>query len=373
MTRSFYQLFFLVSFLALSCVVASGQANPNAKANSFKPAANGNEESDRTRDGLRGPVRRVRTEVVKVLLVDGKLADNGKRVLLEMAEYDLKGAKIQNQYFPVSGSAATGRETYKYDDKGNISEMTLMGTDGSLISKESYKYDYDSLGNWVKMTSSVAVVENGRISFEPTEVTHRTIFYYLDAAMTKMLEAPASPTVAPKPENKVPSSAAKTSDVKPTTAAFVAPRNSAQVLPPSLRAIKLMGASVQPVMPEFQNAQFVLSPKMSVGETEAPPVPKPAPDPVPAANRVLNGQALSLPAPVYPDAARRMQLVGSVRVEVVVDENGKVVEAKAVSGPTILRDNSVQAAYRARFTPTKLSGKPVRVSGSIVYNFTVPR
>lgn len=373
MTRSVYQLLFLVSSLALSCVVASGQANLNAKANKFQPAATGNEESDRTRDGLRGPVRRVRTEVVKVLLVDGKLADSGKRVLLEMAEYDLKGAKTQNQYFPVGGSTPTGRETYKYDDKGNISEMTLMGTDGSLISKETYKYDYDSLGNWVKMTSSVAVVENGRISFEPTEVTHRTIFYYLDAAMTKMLETPAGTAVVPKPENTVPISAAKSPDVKPIIGTSDAEKKSPQVPPPSLRAIKLAGATAQPLMPEFRNAQFLLAPKVSVGENDPTPVAKPAPVPAPISNRVLNGQALSLPAPAYPDAARRMQLIGSVRVEVVVDENGKVVEAKAVSGPAILRDSSVQAAYRARFTPTKLSGKPVKVSGSIVYNFTVPR
>jgi len=34
---------------------------------------------------------------------------------------------------------------------------------------------------------------------------------------------------------------------------------------------------------------------------------------------------LSLPAPTYPEAARRMQLIGTVRVEVTVDENGKVI------------------------------------------------
>ena len=47
-------------------------------------------------------------------------------MLLETAEYDVKGVKTQNQYFPVSGATLTGREVYKYDDKGNISEMTLL-------------------------------------------------------------------------------------------------------------------------------------------------------------------------------------------------------------------------------------------------------
>ena len=36
------------------------------------------------------------------------------------------------------------------------------------------------------MTTSVAIVENGHVAFEPTEVTYRTIFYYLDATMAKM-------------------------------------------------------------------------------------------------------------------------------------------------------------------------------------------
>ena len=40
--------------------------------------------------------------------------------------------------------------------------------DGSLLSKEVYKYEFDTIGNWVRMTTSVAVVENGKIGFEPT-------------------------------------------------------------------------------------------------------------------------------------------------------------------------------------------------------------
>jgi protein TonB len=59
-------------------------------------------------------------------------------------------------------------------------------------------------------------------------------------------------------------------------------------------------------------------------------------------------------------------------VEVVIDENGKVVSAKAVSGPVVFRDNAVQAALRAKFTPSKLSGQPVKVTGKIIYNFRMP-
>src|SRR5690349_20028878 len=152
-------------FLSTLTLVANAQSNLTARGNSFQPAADGaSNDSDRVRDGLMGPVRSVRTEVVKVSNASGKLVEDNKRVLLETAEYDVRGAKTQNQYFPVTG-ALTGRETYKYDEKGNISEMTLLNTDGSLLSKVVYQYEFDSTGNWVTMTTAVAVVENQKVVF----------------------------------------------------------------------------------------------------------------------------------------------------------------------------------------------------------------
>ena len=68
-----------------------------------------------------------------------------------------------------------------------------------------------------------------------------------------------------------------------------------------------------------------------------------------------------------------MRIGGLVEVEVVVDESGKVVSARALSGPGALRDVAVQAAYRAHFSPTKLSGQPVKIAGKINYNFTIPQ
>lgn len=89
----------------------------------------------------------------------------------------------------------------------------------------------------------------------------------------------------------------------------------------------------------------------------------------PAAN-VLNGRAISLPRPSYPERAREGRLSGYVVVKVKIDETGKVVDAKDMcQGPPYLSQSSVKAAYEARFTPTKLSGKPVPVYGVIQYNF----
>ena len=86
---------------------------------------------------------------------------------------------------------------------------------------------------------------------------------------------------------------------------------------------------------------------------------------------LLNGRATSLPRPQYPETARRMRIAGTVSVEVTIDESGKVISARAVSGPLALKDAAVAAARQARFSPALLSGKPVQVTGFINYNFSL--
>ena len=84
---------------------------------------------------------------------------------------------------------------------------------------------------------------------------------------------------------------------------------------------------------------------------------------------VLNGKALSLAKPDYPPAARAERASGTVSVAVVVDESGSVISASAVSGPHSLWQASAAAARVSKFSPTLVGGKPVKVSGVIVYNF----
>lgn len=86
---------------------------------------------------------------------------------------------------------------------------------------------------------------------------------------------------------------------------------------------------------------------------------------------VLNGKAVSLPVPAYPDIARNARAQGSVEVRIMIDEGGNVIEAQAVSGHPLLRAAAVSAAREARFSPTRLSGEPVKVSGVLTYNFLV--
>ena len=84
---------------------------------------------------------------------------------------------------------------------------------------------------------------------------------------------------------------------------------------------------------------------------------------------VLNGRAISKPAPEYPRLAQEQRLSGVVVVKLLVDESGKVIEAEALCGHPVLARASVEAARQARFTPTLLSGQPVKVTGVITYYF----
>ncbi|MFN2576933.1 MAG: TonB family protein [Pyrinomonadaceae bacterium] len=93
--------------------------------------------------------------------------------------------------------------------------------------------------------------------------------------------------------------------------------------------------------------------------------------PQPIEGARLNGKAITLPEPVYPEMARAAGAQGDVNVRIIVDENGNVISAEAVSGHPLLRSAAVDAARAAKFAPTRLSGEPVKVSGLLTYNFLV--
>lgn len=100
-----------------------------------------------------------------------------------------------------------------------------------------------------------------------------------------------------------------------------------------------------------------------------PPLPVRTPVPQVVRKKVINGEAVFLPKPPYPAMARQLKIQGVVSVQVLVDEAGRVVSAKAVSGNPFLVRDAQKAALQARFAPTLLGDQPVKVSGVITYNF----
>ncbi|HKG45964.1 MAG TPA: tetratricopeptide repeat protein [Pyrinomonadaceae bacterium] len=159
-------------------------------------------DSTKEQDGLLGSVRRIRTETAKIELKDGRVVE-GPPQLVEVTTYGVKGNRVENTSYPIKGGLV-GKEEYKYDERGNITEMTVRDDRGAILSREAYSYDFDKLGNWTKMVTSLVVFENGELKREPIEVTYRTVTYYFDDTVAKIVEKPKpkAPSI-PEPRSSV--------------------------------------------------------------------------------------------------------------------------------------------------------------------------
>ena len=113
----------------------------------------------------------------------------------------------------------------------------------------------------------------------------------------------------------------------------------------------------------------VVPPRQLVEIEEPPPAPDPPKVPKIISKGVITGQAIALPQPAYPPLAKQMRIQGRVSVQVLIDESGRVVSATALDGHTFLVGAAQKAALQARFSPTRLSDQPVKVSGVITYDF----
>ncbi len=360
---------FLLSLIVCSAALAQERI-------SVRPAATtplSITDSTRERDGLTGPVRRVRTELAKIVVKSGQRVE-GERILLETTAYDLKGRRVENAFYPIDEGSVIGKEEYTYDDKGNVTEKILRDDSGSVIGKEEYTYEFDAVGNWTKMTTLIAVVEDGKVSFEPTEVTRRTITYFFDhntapATQPASASRPTPPTLDSAGETE----AAPTSTEDQTGALQERAARGTSVSSrtmPNLAYANEGAPWLDPVVPALRddNAQRTTDPKVPVRIATDAPALNIAPGR--ADGKLLLGTPLSLPKPVYPDAARQSRLTGAVAVEVVVDGKGNVIAARAVSGHAQLRSAAVEAARQAVFSPTLVAGQPTNVVGIINYSFT---
>ena len=115
-------------------------------------------------------------------------------------------------------------------------------------------------------------------------------------------------------------------------------------------------------------ATCILALTISIGQAQPPKKSKPPR--VTVSGGALQGTAIKKVSPIYPRFAKAMRASGKVEVQVTISEQGKVIEAVAISGHPLLRDASVNAAKQWVFKPTELNGAPVKVQGILVFNFT---
>ncbi|MEP6718769.1 MAG: energy transducer TonB [bacterium] len=130
------------------------------------------------------------------------------------------------------------------------------------------------------------------------------------------------------------------------------------VLPPN--------KSITPAANTPQTESNHAADKPTAPQSEPNPISTNAADPAKSVGRgSLNSIATKRVLPHYPPFGRKMGMAGMVRVYVILDEKGRVVEVPKTDGPSLLRSAAESAARQWLFAPSLSDGRPIRVSGYI--------
>jgi len=93
-----------------------------------------------------------------------------------------------------------------------------------------------------------------------------------------------------------------------------------------------------------------------------------AQEPITTANAL--GRVVKKVAPAYPTAAKQLNVTGAQDVEIVVDEQGNVVDAKVLKGNALFTQASLAAVKEWKFQPLVKDGQPVKFTTVITFNYT---
>jgi len=252
----------------------------------------------------------------------------------------------------------------------------------NLVESGSHKQDLSRKGSFIMGTVAIYVVIG-------TALLVGSIWYTVanldsqDLELTTLVApVPVPQQATPEKQEAKPQETKQNVDVRKELIADVsesrvAPKEvsaKASDIPPVRRGVTTVigteSSNAVAPMPSGSGTGTLATGPQRVNIAEDPPPPPPPPKPrAPISGGVLNGKAIRLPKPAYPAIARQAHASGTVVVQVTIDENGGVISAHAVSGHPLLQAVAVAAARGARFSPTKLSGQPVKVTGVITYNF----
>jgi len=164
------------------------------------------------------------------------------------------------------------------------------------------------------------------------------------------------------------------------------PENSIQVVEPepkkpSLGKVRLakpkIGRSANvpangAIEPTFElSGDAVSSTEVSLGGNFADTTNQPA---APAAPVALGGEVrparmISSVPPIYPAMAKSQHIAGDVRVDALVDANGRVITMKVVAGPSLLHQAAMDALRQWKYQPATLNGKTVPMHLTVTIQF----
>lgn len=96
-------------------------------------------------------------------------------------------------------------------------------------------------------------------------------------------------------------------------------------------------------------------------------IPQPAAEPV--GGMVQVARLVHATIPIYPEIAKSSRVNGDVLVDALIDANGKVTSAKAISGPVLLRQAAMETVRRWKYEPARLDGQAVAMHLTVTVEF----
>lgn len=258
----------------------------------------------------------------------------------------------------------------------------------NLIESSSHVQEYRRRGSFLLFTGAVYVVlfvVTGVVSIYAYDA-HLETHYFDDVTLVSPQDFAPEPAPAPVTPAHQPREANNNDTRVPERAIAMLDTDRPEVVPDTVSATRSPHLPLPPGQVRITGRDvpgYIAGPATTgnpgretprtqiVDIPDTPPPPEP-PKPARVVSKgVVNGQALSLPRPNYPEMAKRIRLQGVVNVQVLIDEEGRVISAKAISGSPFLTPEAQRAAMQARFSPTRLGDQPVKVSGIITYNFVL--
>jgi periplasmic protein TonB len=105
---------------------------------------------------------------------------------------------------------------------------------------------------------------------------------------------------------------------------------------------------------------------LAAGSNKQPAAP---PAPLPVGGDVRQARLISSTPPVYPVIARNQHVQGDVRIDALIDVDGKVSAMKVISGPVLLHQAAMDALRQWKYQAATLDGKPVPMHLTVTVQF----
>lgn len=99
------------------------------------------------------------------------------------------------------------------------------------------------------------------------------------------------------------------------------------------------------------------------------PIPTLKPAPPPRISRMMEGNLIYRPQPVYPPIAHQGRIQGAVVLRAIISKSGTIENLQTLSGHPLLVPAAVEAVKQWRYRPYVLNGEPVEVETQITVNF----